>query len=516
MNVGEAAPLTRGERARPNNGESSGDIMSPETYYEILGVSESADDDAVKQAFRDLAKHYHPDRNPNDEDAEGQFKRINTAYEGLKDASRREAYNEWLEFAEKRTKVRRTQWGRLAALVFLLLLGPSAVLYWAVVIADIPLFTDSADKIAASDPPREASLPPPRPERRPPLSPAESAPPQPLTANSSATAPQPGNAPQAAVPAGRLNPPPPPATAGDNRPQADRPNSASLPEPNRNAANSNRTPGTATANPSPPAKNGVPLAEKTYTQALPAQPAPAEARSQSEEAQGKSETARSGEATDRPTAGEVSSFPVPDLDQDQGPGSQGARGTARMLARLKEPQGAQPGAALPSETLPAATENAAPPSRQGLPPDAFSDCDECPVISAAGSNEMFGGGDARAAVSLTEITLADWDGCVADRACPPLDLPARGSRRETIVEVGPREAEAYANWLSTTSGKAYRHVMSPRRREAEAQRCNGARRNSSGWEWLDDNADRNCPPPSASEQSPDARRGFRVFRRVVP
>ena len=118
--------------------------MSSETYYEILGINENADDDVVKQAFRDLAKHYHPDRNPDDAEAERQFKRINTAYEGLKDASRRQAYNEWLEFAQKRTKVKRTQWGRLAALVFLLLLGPSAVLYWAVVIADIPLFAENA------------------------------------------------------------------------------------------------------------------------------------------------------------------------------------------------------------------------------------------------------------------------------------------------------------------------------------------------------------------------------------
>ena len=54
---------------------------------------------------------------------------------------------------QKRTKVKRTQWGRLAALVFLLLLGPSAVLYWAVVIADIPLFAEATDKVPASTPP---------------------------------------------------------------------------------------------------------------------------------------------------------------------------------------------------------------------------------------------------------------------------------------------------------------------------------------------------------------------------
>jgi hypothetical protein len=186
-----------------------------------------------------------------------------------------------------------------------------------------------------------------------------------------------------------------------------------------------------------------------------------------------------------------------------------------MLARLKEPQDAQSGTAFPSDAAPPATEDGAPPLWDGLSPQAFTDCDECPVISAAGSNAMLGG-RARAAVSLTEITLADWDGCVADRACLPYTLPTRGSRRETIVEVAPREAEAYANWLSTISKQTYRHVMSPRRREVVARGCNGARRNNSGWEWLDDNADPNCPPQSASETGPDALRGFRVFRRVGP
>lgn len=482
--------------------------MSPETYYKILGIGENADDDAVKQAFRDLAKHFHPDQNPNDDDAERQFKRINTAYEGLKNASRRQAYNEWLEFAHKHEKVKRTQWGRLAALVFLLLLGPSAVLYWAVVIADIPLFADSVDKIAGTSPRRETSLPPPRPERRQPLSPSESAAPEQRTMSpSEPAAPQPANPPQATEPAGGSKPAP--ATAANNRPQADRPNAATPPEPNRNAANSEQNNG-ATGNPSSPAKNGSPSADQNYTQALPAQPSLAEAL-------GEPETATASEATNGTAADGVSSSPAPDADQGQGAAPQGdnARATARMLARLKEPQGARPSTAAPSERTPSATGNAAPPLRDGLPPDAFADCDECPVISAAGSNEMLGG-TARAAVSLSEITLADWDGCVADRACPPYDRPARGSRRETIVEVGPHEAGAYVNWLSATAGKTYRHVMSPRRREAAARRCNGARRNSGGWEWLDDNSIRNCPPPSASETGPGAPRGFRVFRKIVP
>jgi hypothetical protein len=485
--------------------------MSPETYYEILGISENADDDAVKQAFRDLAKHFHPDRNPNDEDAERQFKRINTAYEGLKDASRREAYNEWLEFAHKREKVKRTQWGRLAALVFLLLLGPSAVLYWAVVIADIPLFADNVDKVAGTSPRREIGLPPPRPERRQPLSPSETAPPDQRTAIQSEPAPQPVTPPPATEPVSSPAPetPPAPATVANNQPPADRPNPGNAPETGRNTANSGQN-NAAPSNPSPAAKNGAPGAEKNFTQSLPRQPSFSEVL-------GETEADTASEATNGPAPdNSVNALPAP--DQGQGgavPQGDSARATARMLARLKEPEGAQSGAAIPSETVPPATENANPPFRDGLPPEAFADCDECPLISAAGSNEMLGG-SAKAAISLTEITLADWDGCVVDRACPVYERPARATRRDTVVEVGPRDAEAYVAWLSATSGKNYRLVMSPRRREAAAQRCDNARRNSSGWEWLDDNSARNCPPPSAAETGPDAPRGFRVFRKVVP
>jgi cytoskeletal protein RodZ len=467
MNADEAAPQEFGERARPNNGEYSGDIMSLETYYEILGIGENADDDAVKQAFRDLAKHFHPDRNPNDDDAERQFKRINAAYEGLKDAARRQAYDEWLEFAHKREKVKRTQWGRLAALVFLLLLGPSAVLYWAVVVADIPFFAESVDKITGTSTRRETSLPPPKPERRQPLSPAVEPAPE----------PEPRNASQS-VPASQSAPSP-----------------ASSPVP-------------ASVKLSPTARNSSPGADKTTTQSLPA------ARPTLTELLGAAERETVSGTTTEAVANRVSSLPDSDLGQDAAPQGDNARATAKMLARLKEPDGAAP-AAVPSETVPPGADNAAPPVRDGLPPDAFADCDGCPLISAAGSNESLGG-NGRAAISLGEITLADWDGCVADRTCLPYDRPARGTRRETIVEVAQRDAETFVSWLSATSGKNYRHVMSPRRREATAPGCNGAKRNSSGWEWLDDNSARNCPPQSASENGPDAPRSFRVFRKMLP
>src|SRR5688572_1670046 len=104
--------------------------MAAENYYEILGLRRGASDEEVKQAFRDLAKTLHPDRNPGDPEAERRFKLVNTAYEALKDDARRRAYDEWLAFARKHERSRLAQWGRLGVLVTVLLLAPSIALYW--------------------------------------------------------------------------------------------------------------------------------------------------------------------------------------------------------------------------------------------------------------------------------------------------------------------------------------------------------------------------------------------------
>jgi curved DNA-binding protein len=66
--------------------------LSYTDYYEVLGVSHDADQDAIRQAYRKLARQYHPDLN-SDEDAEERFKELGEAYEVLSDPEKRERYD---------------------------------------------------------------------------------------------------------------------------------------------------------------------------------------------------------------------------------------------------------------------------------------------------------------------------------------------------------------------------------------------------------------------------------------
>ena len=69
--------------------------MSKRDYYEVLEVSNSASDAELKKAFRRLAMKYHPDRNPDDAEAEANFKEAKEAFEVLSDASKRAAYDQF-------------------------------------------------------------------------------------------------------------------------------------------------------------------------------------------------------------------------------------------------------------------------------------------------------------------------------------------------------------------------------------------------------------------------------------
>jgi molecular chaperone DnaJ len=69
--------------------------MSKRDYYQVLGVPRNATEDAVKKAYRRLAMKYHPDRNPDDKEAEERFKEAKEAYEILTDAQKRAAYDQY-------------------------------------------------------------------------------------------------------------------------------------------------------------------------------------------------------------------------------------------------------------------------------------------------------------------------------------------------------------------------------------------------------------------------------------
>src|SRR3954454_24534456 len=62
-------------------------------YYKALGVDKKASQDAIKKAYRKLARQYHPDRNPGDEKAEARFKEISAAYDVLGDPEKRKQYD---------------------------------------------------------------------------------------------------------------------------------------------------------------------------------------------------------------------------------------------------------------------------------------------------------------------------------------------------------------------------------------------------------------------------------------
>ena len=69
--------------------------MASKDYYEVLGVREGSSADEIKKAYRDLAKKYHPDANPNNKSAEEKFKGISEAYYVLSDEKKRREYDDY-------------------------------------------------------------------------------------------------------------------------------------------------------------------------------------------------------------------------------------------------------------------------------------------------------------------------------------------------------------------------------------------------------------------------------------
>ena len=66
-------------------------------YYNVLGIHKTADDKTIRQAYRRLARKYHPDVNPGDSSAEESFKNVNEAYSVLSNSDNRRQYDRYGE-----------------------------------------------------------------------------------------------------------------------------------------------------------------------------------------------------------------------------------------------------------------------------------------------------------------------------------------------------------------------------------------------------------------------------------
>ncbi|MCL0065849.1 J domain-containing protein [Dehalococcoidia bacterium] len=78
--------------------------LAAKDFYQILGINQGASDKEIKQAYRKLARKYHPDVNPGDKSAESRFKEINEAHEVLSDPDQRQKYDQFggkWQFAEQ-------------------------------------------------------------------------------------------------------------------------------------------------------------------------------------------------------------------------------------------------------------------------------------------------------------------------------------------------------------------------------------------------------------------------------
>jgi curved DNA-binding protein len=93
--------------------------MDFKDYYKTLGVPPDADEKAIRQAFRQLARKVHPDVNPGNKEAEEQFKTINEAYQVLSDAEQRKKYDElraqYLQWQQKGDRKQDFDWQNWSA-----------------------------------------------------------------------------------------------------------------------------------------------------------------------------------------------------------------------------------------------------------------------------------------------------------------------------------------------------------------------------------------------------------------
>lgn len=400
-----------------------------ENYFDILGIGRDADDEAVKQAFREMAKACHPDRNPGDASAEQQFKRINTAYEALKDAHRRDAYAEWLHFAETRERSKMAQWGRIGALIAVLIFGP-VLLYLALVSTDLV------------SPGTDSASPPPTPGQN------VAAPSSPSATPPQKQAAQPPASSQSAQSQGmHVAPLPVPVTEATKTPRSDAPKNAQPETANR-------------AEHWEPSSEAVPPAT---TEALPQNQAggPVPATPEPPKSFGANEEPATP-ATD--VAGGNNGVP---------PGFEQAPPSGNSIGALAPPVPVQP-----------TSNNFADCER--CPQMTLLEGDRRAVAKDGNGRPMT---REPVAVSKGEITVSQWNACVLEGPCPRYVTASQNDPSRAVRDVTARDAAVYADWLSRKTGQAYRVLPEAEQGSTQRQAYTDTSCATPGWEWLEEG----CP-----------------------
>jgi len=131
----------------------------------------------------------------------------------------------------------------------------------------------------------------------------------------------------------------------------------------------------------------------------------------------------------------------------------------------------------------------------------FSDCNICPLMFIP-RRSIVGIDGTNHAISMSEITIAQWENCTNDGACPKYD---RGTARKTdpVTGMDKEAASSFAAWLSRITGQTYAIIM-----PEEASGCSGRsnRFTSNRWEWVQ----------APSNQGCETSGGFRVSRQTEP
>lgn len=129
----------------------------------------------------------------------------------------------------------------------------------------------------------------------------------------------------------------------------------------------------------------------------------------------------------------------------------------------------------------------------------FSDCNICPLMfvpkrSIAG---IEGTGNA---ISMAEITIAQWENCTKDGACPEYDQK-KARKIEPVTGMDKEAAEIYASWLTRVTGQSYMAVLP---KETPDCKFKANRFAANRWDWMRPSSGGGCPSPG----------GFRVSRQI--